>query len=150
MEELCLEDQNILYDREATAAAYRVVSSSCTERCGCDSCRNFALQRAAVYPPAFRVILDQLGVDPKKEKEADVHEQGPVQDGMCPYGGWFYLVGELVEKGEGVAQIARDFQCFLRGAGGIFAGSKAWFGKSVLALEFMTKIRWLSPEDPTP
>lgn len=69
---------------------------------------------------------------------------------MCPYGGWLYLVDELVEKGWSVAQIATDFQCFFRGAGGTFAASSAWFGKPVLALEFMTKIRWLLPEDEYP
>lgn len=103
------------------------------------------MQRGTVHPQAFRTLLGQLGIDP--DKEADVHEQGPVEGGMCPYGGWFYLVGKLVEKGERLAEVAKDFDCFFRG-GGVLAGSKGWFGKPVLALEFMTRIGWLSPGDP--
>jgi len=146
MEELRLGDQLIRYDREATVAAYRVLSSSCTERCRCNSCRNFAMQRETVYPVAFLAILDRLGID--RNRENDVHVIGPLVDGMYPYAGWFYMVGELVEKGERLAEVAESFQCFFRGVGGSHAGSKAWCGKSVLALEFMTKVPWLCPGDP--
>jgi len=142
MEQLRLGDQLIRYDREATASAYRLVSSGCTDRCQCNACRNFALQRETAYPPEFRAILDQLGIDP--EKEDDVHEIGVVVDGMCPYSGWLLFVGDILEAGESVARIAQDFQCFVRQAGG-----PACFGDHVLAIEFITKIRWLLTEDPT-
>jgi hypothetical protein len=142
MEQLRLGDQLIRYDREATAAAYQLVSSGCTDQCQCNACRNFALQRDAVYPPEFRAILDQLGIDPKKEN--DVHETGIVVDGICPYGGWLLFVGEIIEAGESVAQLAKDFQCFFRPARG-----PAFFGDRVLAIEFITKVRWLLGEDPT-
>jgi hypothetical protein len=142
MEELRLGDQLIRYDREATVAAYQLLSSGCTDKCRCDGCRNFALQRETAYPPAFRAILDQMGIDQKKED--DVHESGIVVDGMCPYGGWLLFVGEIIEAGESVAAVAKDFQCFFRPARG-----PAYFGDCVLAIEFITKIRWLLADDPT-
>jgi hypothetical protein len=70
MLELCLGDQVIRYDREATVAAYCAVRSGGADRCSCVYCRNFAAQRANVYPPDFRALLDQLGIDPNKEGEA--------------------------------------------------------------------------------
>jgi hypothetical protein len=147
MQELSLGDQVIRYDREATVAAYSILLSPSAKRCGCKSCRNLAMQRESVYPLAFLAILNQLGIDPKGEH--DIHQNGPVEDGMViPTGGWFDLVGEMVEKGERMAEIDKEFQCFFRGVGGSHAGSKAWRGKPMLALEFTAKVRWLLPEDP--
>jgi hypothetical protein len=108
MEELRLGDQLIRHDREATIAAYSTLSSGGADRCTCIYCRNFAAQRATVYPPAFLMPLDQLGIDPNKEGEVfDV--VGPADWKVRPTGGWFYFVGELVEAGEKLIP-AGDFQ----------------------------------------
>jgi hypothetical protein len=67
------------------------------ERCGCSYCLNFIAQRQTAYPENFRLLLDQPVIDP--EKEGEVYECSP--DGNSTiYGGWFYLVGELVVGGE--------------------------------------------------
>jgi len=147
MEELRLGDQVIRYDREATVEAYRHVESGCSDHCSCNQCRNFAKQKDTVYPAEFLSLLQQLGIDPGKD--ADVYVRGSVDEGRCPYGGWFYLVGELVEKGWSVAQVAKDLQCFFRECGTLSA-SHAWRGHDLLALEFMTNVAWLLPPDEWP
>jgi hypothetical protein len=98
MTEMRIGDQTIRYDRDATAGVYGTVEHGDTERCGCIFCKNFAVQRNLVYPPSFRALLEQLGIDPNKEGEAFEYE--PVGDGCHLYGGWFYLVGEVVTAGE--------------------------------------------------
>lgn len=69
MKEFRLGDQLIRYDREATANAYSAFPGGGADRCSCAHCRNFAAQRTSIYPPDFRALLDQLGVDPNKEGE---------------------------------------------------------------------------------
>ena len=98
MTELRLGDQLIDYDRELTIAAYQNVPAGDADRCGCDSCRNFAVQRGSAYPEQFVVLLDQLGID--RGKEGEVYECGQEASGMHMYGGWFYFVGRLTMPGE--------------------------------------------------
>src|SRR5450755_2392350 len=78
MEQIKLGDQVIRFDRERTRHAYSSMKGGDAERCGCSYCRNFAAQRSTAYPEVFRLLLDQLGIDPQKEGE--VYESGP--DGL--------------------------------------------------------------------
>jgi len=143
MEELRLGDQLIRYDREATAAAYSNLLSGDADRCKCVYCRNFAAQRATVYPQAFRALLAQVGIDPKKEGE--VYDAGGADERrMRPTGGWFYFVGELIEKGERLVQ-AGDFQYWFQPS---FPKPPASFGKRVAAIEFSAEVPWVLEEDP--
>jgi hypothetical protein len=115
------------------------------ERCGCAYCRNFAAQRAVVYPQTFRLLLDQLGIDASKEGE--VYECGPVDDALRAYGGWFYFAGELTAPGERLTNAASGFQYWV--ADGKRLPSPAVdFGKSVLAVQFFTKLPWVIAEQP--
>ncbi len=98
MTEIRVGDQTIRYDREATTAVYGRLGHGFAEECGCIFCRNFAAQRDVVYPPSFRALIEQLGIDANKEGEA--FEYGPVEAGCHLYGGWFYFVGEMVTAGE--------------------------------------------------
>ena len=98
MTEMRVGDQIIRYDRDATAAVYGTLEHGDAEECGCTFCKNFAVQRELIYPPSFRALLEQLGVDPNKEGE--IFECGPVKDGCHLYGGWFHFVGEMVTAGE--------------------------------------------------
>src|SRR6266851_1577213 len=78
------------------------------ERCGCIFCRNFAVQRNLVYPASFRALLEQLGIDPNKEGE--VFECGPAEDGCRVYGGWFYFRGEMVTAGQRISNTTDSHQ----------------------------------------
>ena len=143
MEEIRLGDQMARYDREATVAAYALMPFGGAERCHCIYCRNFAAQRDAVYPESFRVLLGHLGIDPKKEGE--VYDMiGPFDDKVRPIGGWFYFVGELVEKGEKLISDA-EFQYWFQPS---FPRPPACFGNRLAAIEFNTKIPWALTEDP--
>ena len=143
MAELRIGDQLIRFDHEATAAAYSAVSQGDADRCGCQGCRNFVIQRNAIYPPEFRDLLNKIGIDSTKEAEA-VH-YGP-KDNAHFYGGWFYFYGEVIEKGESCVSLGEDFKYFARTA---LHPPKA-FGKMTAAVEFSTVLPWLlaEPYDP--
>jgi len=142
MTEIQVGDQIIRYDRAATAAAYAALEHGFAEECGCLSCRNFAARRNQVYPASFRALLEQLGVDPAKEAEA--FEEGPADDGCQFYGGWFYLVGEMVIGGERncAAADSHHFDFFFTSA---VPRAQAFGDGPMLAVEFTTHIQW----DPT-
>jgi hypothetical protein len=144
MEQLHSGDQTIRYDREQTGRAYAELKSGDAERCGCSYCRNFAAQRSMVYPENFRRLLNQLGVD--AEKEGEVYECGP-EGSMRVYGGWFYLVGELIEAGERMTDSGSGFQYYFVDTKHLPKPS-ANFGQSVLAIEFSTKLPWVISDQP--
>jgi hypothetical protein len=94
--QLRVGDQAIRYDRDRTRRVYTGLEKGDADECGCIYCQNFATQRDSAYPESFKQLLDQLGIDPSKEGE--VYEIGPVAEGKSTYGGWFYFVGEMVER----------------------------------------------------
>jgi hypothetical protein len=71
----------------------------------CTSCQSFLAQRDSAYPESFRQLLDQLGINPSKERE--VYEIGPAAEGKSTYGGWFYFVGEMLERRPLMAAVPR-------------------------------------------
>ncbi len=143
MTEIRIGDQTVRHDREATAAIYGSLEHGYAERCGCVFCRNFAAQRDLVFPPSFRALLAQLGIDPNKEVEA--FEYGPVADGCHLYGGWFYFVGEMVTWGErnSDAPDSHYFEFFFTSSG---PPAPAFRAGSRLGLEFTTHVKWVLPE----
>ena len=143
MEELRLGDQMARYDRDSTVAAYALMPFGGAQRCGCVHCRNFAAQRDTVYPPRFRAVLTQLGIDANKEGEV-FDMAGPFDLRLRPTGGWFYFVGQLIETGEKLVQ-AGDFQYWFQTS---FPRPPACFGESVAAIEFSVEVPWILDEDP--
>jgi hypothetical protein len=67
---------------------------------------------------------------------------GPFDDMIRPTGGWFYLVGDLVEKGERLMQVG-DFQYWFQPS---FPRPPAGFGERVAAIEFAAQVRWVLDE----
>jgi len=138
MATLARGDQEIEYDRELTAAAYRDIPTAGPEECGCTGCRNFIAQRESAYPPQFLSLLEQLGIDAKKEGE--VYESGPFPNGMHLYGGWFYFVGRVVTAGEYLVETG-PFKYFI---GRSFPRPpKVFAGQPVLTVEFATELPWV-------
>jgi hypothetical protein len=142
MTEMQIGDQTIRYDRDATAAVYGTKEHGFAEGCGCIFCKNFAVQRNLVYPASFRALLEQLGIDSNKEGEA--FQCMPVEDGCQLYGGWFYLLGELITAGEQNTNAAdsHQFEYFFRRAD---SNVPAFHGPT-LALEFTAHVKWVLPE----
>jgi len=145
MTELQVGDQTIRFDREATIVAYGSLEHGFAEKCGCLFCKNFAAQRNLVYPASFRALLEQLGIDPNKEGE--VFEYGPVEDGCHLYDGWFHFVGEIVTWGERNcnAPDSDHFEYFFTSIG---VDAPAFRGGPRLTLEFTTHVKWVLPDSP--
>jgi hypothetical protein len=147
MEDLRLGDQLARFDRERTVSAYLQLQFGDADRCRCVWCRNFAAQRSTVYPETFLNLLQRIGIDPGKEGE--VYDMaGPDDRRVRSTGGWFYFVGELVEKGEkSISERAREGE-FSYWLGTSFPRPPACFGERVAALEFVTDVSWVLREDP--
>jgi hypothetical protein len=141
MEEFRLGDQLVLFDRQATVIAYSAMPFGGADRCACIYCRNFAAQRANIYPPDFLALLDRFGIDPDKEGEV-FDSIGPFEDVVRPIGGWFYFVGKLTESGEKLMQSAK-FQYWIQPS---FPRPPAYFGETVAAVEFAVEIPWVLKE----
>jgi hypothetical protein len=130
-------DQVVSYDPDQTRYIYLTIPNGGAERCGCESCLNFAAQRQSVYPEVFQNLLLQLGIDPLNEGEA--YEMGPVNDQII-YGGWFYFVGELVQEGERLSTDPETGFQYWFASPGHFPKPSFDFGPSVSAIEFITKL----------
>jgi hypothetical protein len=143
--EIRIGDQTIRYDHDATVAAYGGLAYGFAEECGCIFCKNFAAQRKLVYPASFRELLDQLGIDP--EKECEVYEYGPVEEGSHLYGGWFYFVGEMVTWGErnSTATDSDHFEFWFTSIG---HKVPAFRDGPRLTLEFKTRMKLVLPDSP--
>ena len=143
MMEMHVGDQTIRYDREATAAIYAALKNGWAEDCMCVGCRNLMAQRNAVYPAPFRDLLDRLGIDPNKEGEAVA--DGPLENGLHHYGGWFFFVGEMVQAGEQLLQVtdAPYFAYFFTRGGPC---PKVFRSGPSLGVEFVAHLKWILPE----
>jgi hypothetical protein len=84
-------DWLITFDREATARAHAAMQHGGADDCGCNSCRNFSLQKPVTYPAEFLDVLDRLGVDPTREIEVVCYDNE--NESGQEYHGWFYFVG---------------------------------------------------------
>jgi len=140
MTDMHMGDQIVRYDREATAAIYAGLDGGWAEECQCVGCRNLMAQRDAVYPSAFRELLNRLGIDPNKEAEAVA--DGPLENGLHHYGGWFFFVGEMVTAGEGISEVSDSpyFAYFFNRVGPC---PKAFRGGPHLGIEFIAHIKWI-------
>ena len=136
-------DQTIRYDRAATTAIYANLKGGWAEDCRCVGCRNLMAQRDVIYRPAFRELLDRLGIDPSKEGEAVA--DGPLTNGLHHYGGWFFFVGEMVTEGEQITQVSDSPHfgyCFTRNG----PCPKEFRGGPHLGIEFVAHLRWILDE----
>ncbi len=109
MTEMTIDDQTFSYDPDATAAIYERLRTGWAEKCGCLGCKNLLAQRDEVYPLAFRELLRRLGIDPNKE--AETVADGPSDNGLHHYSGWFFFVGEMITAGDSIS-VVRDSPYF--------------------------------------
>jgi hypothetical protein len=138
--EMRVGDQTVRYDREATAAIYASLRNGWAEGCGCG---NLMAQRDVIYPASFRELLNQLGIDPNKEAEAVA--DGPLENGLHHYGGWFFFVGEMVTAGERLTH-ANDAPYFTYFFTRVGPCPKEFRDGPKLAIEFEVHIKWVLKE----
>ena len=155
MDEIRFGPWRIACDVASTQAAYGARGQGSPEECGCRECRNFAAARDAAYPPAARALLARLGVTPIRE--AEIFHGGPAADGEHVYGGWFHIVGDLVEGADAKVQlsptsgriefvpVARPFEVgFTRDT--LLVPSDFPPEESLLQVEFQTRVPWVLDE----
>ena len=143
MTEMQVGDQTVRYDREATAAIYASLRNGWAEDCGCVGYKNLTAQRDVIYPASFRELLNQLGIDPNKEGEAIA--DGPLENGLRHYGGWFFFVGEMVTAGERLSHASDSpyFNYFFTRGGPC---PKEFRDGPKLGIEFEAHIKWILNE----
>ncbi len=120
------------------------------EECGCLYCRNFVVARPAAYPPAVLTLFQQLGVD--SQLEAETYEMGPAEPTgaaapLYHYGGWFHVVGSLVEHGEQGGYVDGHFRMVALPGGAVVPDS--FKNLALFRLDVTTLIPWLL-EEPYP
>lgn len=140
MTEMTVGAQTIRCDPEATAAICSILRNGWAEDCGCVGCKNLLAQRDEIYPTAFRELLQRLGIDQNKESEAVA--DGPLENGLHHYGGWFFFAGEMMTAGENIAIISESpyFGYFFTPDGPC---PKEFRDAPRLAVEFEAHFRWI-------
>jgi len=144
--ELRLDQQRILFDRDATVALYRqTITVPGANNCSCISCKNFAGQRGKTFPDQFLQFLKELGINPLKEWEAfDYDFDAKNRKRLVLYGGWFLFVGELLEGQDKRPQTHKDG--FAHRFTTDFPAGTLPTGLKLCAVEFLAPIPWVLPE----
>ncbi len=92
---LSIDQWQVDADVEATRDVYHRASRGAPANCSCAQCRNFAALGDSAFPPSFRELAGQLGIDYHKAVEVfDFHD---FRDGQTDYGGWFHFIGTIQE-----------------------------------------------------
>ena len=92
-------DYQIEVDVERTRAFYESEASiSTSKQCICDGCQNYdkAILTASADVLTF---LRSLGIDPCKPAEVYTLSDDREPDGRYLYGGWYHIVGTIIQKG---------------------------------------------------
>ena len=99
-------------DRDATLSAYRRAERGGADTCDCAGCRNFRVARQQTFTEPFIRLLDQLGIDPRKD--AEVYHNARLSNEGHDYGGWYHFIGALDETGDlPVVQLGEGFTAWM-------------------------------------
>lgn len=123
--------------------------------CACDQCRNFDTAAGQTFPAAFVRLLDDLGVDPAKPVELCHYSREP--SGLYFTGGWFHLVGAIIDGEDGFREVDGSGTCISRFeelVPGLEFGftnrlalvHDAFAGLPLVQLEFHTRVPWILAE----
>lgn len=91
MTTITFRDWTFTVDREATRSACASVVNGSAEDCMCNDCENYVACRAMAFPDEIKSLLDQLGVDYRKE--IDIWRMFKDEDGKHRYSGFFHFRG---------------------------------------------------------
>lgn len=123
------------FDPAATAACYARVQLPGPEACGCAHCRNWIAAREKVLPSQLRDLLLRLGIP--ENGEIEVWET-PGQSQSHIYGGWYFIVGRILNGKVGRTFEIDSFEMSFR-SWGSFAVS-AFEDQEVCELHFQVEI----------
>lgn len=125
-------------DSDATRNAYARIARGGADSCNCLACRNYRLVREVAYPAEFRALLDELGVDYRKELE--VYFGVPQADGLHHYEGWFCFAGKVY--GRDVAADVENRPFTYRIDDSAPGPQPEFAGMPVVTLWFATAVPW--------
>ncbi len=142
MDILELPGWKIEYDRDATAAAYRLAPLSRWKSCGCDPCRNWGATRGQLLSVEFRDLLARLRIP--FDQEIEVYHNARLENGLHSYGGWYHFIGRvLFGERECSANVAYGgLSVYFHSKPALLADS--FIGKPVVQLETEAEVPWLS------
>src|SRR5689334_19994443 len=83
----------IEHDADVTRQCFAPLAGGAA--CTCNQCRNFKAASDKVFPAAFVALADALGIDLAQPAELIHYAREP--SGLYLTGGWFHLVGAILE-----------------------------------------------------
>lgn len=89
-------DWTLTVDLEATRSACTSVENGSAEDCKCNDCENYIACRVMAFPDEIKALLEQLGVDYRKE--IDIWRMCMDEDGKHRYSGFFHFKGSFDGK----------------------------------------------------
>lgn len=133
---------SVSFDPEQTRRIYARIPCGGADTCNCQPCRNYRLVREVAYPPEFRALLDELGIDYRKELE--VYFGDPLPDGRHLYEGWFCFAGKAYGRIISTPSAGAEFGYRIDESA---PGPQREFdGCNVVHLAFRTTTPWRLPE----
>ena len=137
-------------DKALTEQAYKTVSGSGADSCGCNDCKNYVAYRDQVFPKEVTALFNELGIDQRREVEITTWRILP--NGLHHIGGWFHFKGKILS--------GKDSRVLLSSGGhtidltlitdnfsiGFTAGNDLTFFEDktgLVQVEFDTKIPWV-------
>jgi hypothetical protein len=144
-ERLQIGGYEIEYDRDATAAAYSVISIPGPEGCGCAYCRNWIAGRERAVHSEALALLSKLGIPANGEIEVYEYPGGSKPHG---YGGWYMFVGRLLSKPSDETKGFGTDAFSMKFTSGQSFGVPAFDDLGTCELQFYTELdEYLSPKE---
>lgn len=154
--EIIYKDWKFKVDFDRTKEVYDKVKKGSPEECECYDCKNFSANRENIYPTEIKNLLEEFGVDYRKESE--ICHYSKLENGKHFYGGWFHFKGKIIEgkdckvvhKNGGstfdTISINEDFRVgFMKGSDLSFfdKGEK----EDLVQIEFLTNSDWVNEKE---
>jgi hypothetical protein len=133
---------SVFVEPETTRNIYARIACGGADTCNCLPCRNYRLVREAAYPPEFRALLAELGVDYRKELE--VYFGVPLANGSHIYEGWFCFVGK--SYGLAMPAFGNEMDFTYRVTDSAPGPQREFDGHNAVHVAFRTIVPWLLPE----
>jgi len=93
--EITYKDWVFEVDFNRTKEVYDKIEMGSPEGCECNDCKNFSANRENIYPTEVKKLLEEFGVDYRKESE--ICHYCKLESGKHFYGGWFHFKGKMID-----------------------------------------------------
>jgi len=135
MTEITFHDWILECDVDATRETYQKVSQGSAEICDCIYCKNFLILRDNLFQGEFLELLNNLGVDYRKDVE--IYLQATLEKGKHLYAGWFHSIGKVKQNGN-VVILKNELQVyFMQNKDLMF---DEFEGKDLIQIEFVNAV----------